>query len=265
MSYGHRDLNFESMDPMPPTPVLNVSERRQQPPRVAVSTVIFALQPPDGHPIADGHHDRDQDGLWVPLVRRVRAPFAGVWALPGGTLAWNHSLEQSARETSASILGTAANYLEQLYSFGGTERSASDLRQVTIAYWVLLGLDQHPRAPHSGDAENLAWFPADALPPLAFDHAEIVAVARERLRAKTAYADIAGRFLGPEFTLAELRLVHDAVLGTTSDPANFRRRMLAGGQLEPTGSERRDGAHRPAQLFRFTDDPQRPTDETSRP
>lgn len=233
---------------MSPNPVLNVSERRQQPPLVAVSTVIFALQPPHGHPIADGHLDREIEGLWVPLVRRIRAPFVGVWALPGGPLAWDHSLEQSARATSASIIGTSANYLEQLYTFGGTERSATDLRQVTIAYWMLLGLDQHPRV---AETENLAWFPADALPPLAFDHAEIIAVARDRLRAKTAYADIAGRFLGAEFTLAELRRVHDAVLGTVSDPANFRRRMLAGGQLEPTGGERREGAHRPAQLFRF--------------
>lgn len=233
---------------MSPNPVLNVTERQQQPPTVAVSTVIFALQPPAGHPIADGHHERTHEGLWVPLVRRIRAPFSGVWALPGGPLAWNHSLEQSARETSASIIGTSANFLEQLYTFGGIERSATDLRQVTIAYWMLLGLDQHPRI---ADTDNLAWFPADALPPLAFDHAEIIAVARERLRAKSAYADIAGRFLGAEFTLAELRRVHDAVLGTVSDPANFRRRMLASGQLAATGGARRDGAHRPAQLFRF--------------
>jgi len=232
-----------------PLPVPNVSERRRQPPVVAVSTVIFALQPLDGHPAVPGPQGEDAAQLWVPLVRRIRPPFADAWALPGGPLAWDRSLDAAARETLETSTGLAPRHLEQLYSFGGVERSAGDLRQVTIAYWALLGVDQDAAAV---ETENLSWFPVGALPELAFDHAEIVQVGLERLRAKTAYADIAGRFLGPEFTLAELRRVHDSVLTTTSDPANFRRRLLASGQVEPTGRERRDGAHRPAQLFRFT-------------
>ncbi len=231
-----------------PIPVLNVSERRRQPPAVGVSTVIFALHPLLGQPAAELDEARDGLELWVPLVRRIREPFAGVWALPGGPLAWDRSLDEAARETLLQSTGLAPRHLEQLYSFGRVERSESDQRQVTIAYWALLGVDQ---GASEVETQNLRWFPVGELPELAFDHAEILAVALARLRAKTLYADLAGRFLGAEFTLGDLRVVHDAVLGARSDPANFRRRILASGQVEPTGQHRRDGAHRPAQLYRF--------------
>ncbi len=229
---------------------LNVSERRTAPPRVGVSTVIFALQPPAGQPVGDAPHDGAT--LWLPLVRRTRAPFTGRWALPGGPLAWDTSLEESARSTLHEATGLSPRYLEQLYTFGGRDRSATDLRVVTVAYWALIALaDRTPME----SVENVAWYSADALPPLAFDHADIVALARRRLRAKATYTGVAVRFLGEEFTLGELRRVHDAVLGRTSDPANFRRRMLASGRVEPTGALRRDGAHRPARCYRFVAEP----------
>ncbi|GAA4427553.1 NUDIX domain-containing protein [Georgenia halophila] len=230
-------------------PALNVSERLTAPPVVAVSTVIFALQPPVGQPTgADA--STGTSSLWLPLVRRTREPFRDAWALPGGPLAWDQSLDETARSTLHAATGLAPRYLEQLYTFGGTERSASDLRVVTVAYWALIALaNRTPLSP----IENVAWFPADSLPLLAFDHADIVTVAQNRLRAKAGYADVAVRFLGEEFTLSELRRVHDAVLGTRSDPANFRRRMLGSGRLEPTGATRREGPHRPARCYRFVE------------
>lgn len=230
-------------------PMLNVSERAQQAPTVSVSTVIFALRPLAGQPAADPELARLGVQLWVPLVRRTRPPFADAWALPGGPLTWDRSLDEAARATLLASTGLAPRHLEQLYSFGGVERSAGDQRQVTIAYWALLGIDQGAT---QVETDNLSWYPLGALPRLAFDHADIIGVAIDRLRAKTVYADIAARFLGPVFTLSDLREVHDAVLGIRSDPANFRRRLLASGQVEPTGSSRRDGAHRPSQLYRFT-------------
>lgn len=245
-------------------PALNVSERRRQPPIVGVSTVIFALNPLRGQPSAPAD-DEGGTGLWIPLVRRTRAPFDRSWALPGGPLAWNLSLDEAARATLLSATGLDPRHLEQLYSFGEVERSADAQRYVTIAYWALLGVEQEAS---TIETENLSWFPLGGLPDLAFDHSQIIAVARDRLRAKTAYADVAARFLGETFTLAELRHVHDAVLGTRCDPANFRRRLLASGHLAPTGETRRSGAHRPAQVYRFTDmatgplsaDPVRPPD-----
>lgn len=100
---------------------------------------------------------------------------------------------------------------------------------------------------------NVRWFSADRLPPLAFDHAEIVAHALARLRARTEYAAVAHRFLGSEFTLSQLRTVTEAVLGESVDPANFRRQALARGGLVDTGRLDSGGAHRPARLYRFSD------------
>ena len=101
---------------------------------------------------------------------------------------------------------------------------------------------------------NVAWFSADRLPKLAFDHAEIVAYALWRLRIKTEYSSVAHRFLRQEFTLAQLRRVHEAILGQQVDPANFRRQLLASGDLIETGEHATGGAHRPAKLYRFRGD-----------
>ncbi|WP_449278264.1 NUDIX hydrolase [Leucobacter sp. GX24907] len=114
----------------------------------------------------------------------------------------------------------------------------------------------------AGDAQasshhdpNVAWFSADRLPELAFDHAEIIAYALWRLRVKTEYASVAHRFLGSTFTLAQLRQVHEAILGTPVDPANFRRQMLASGTLVDTGELLTGTPHRPAKLYRFAEEP----------
>lgn len=107
---------------------------------------------------------------------------------------------------------------------------------------------------------NVAWFSADRLPKLAFDHAEIVEYALWRLRVKTEYSSVAHRFLGPEFTLAQLRRVHEAILGQAVDPANFRRQSLASGHLVETGDYLTGSAHRPARLYRFREDGTPPSD-----
>jgi len=204
---------------------------------LAVSTVIFALRP---HP-ETGHMT-----LWLPLVRRIREPYEGQWALPGGPLEPDEDLAASARHTLERTTVLTPNYLEQLYAFGSLDRSPDD-RVVSIVYWALVQPDEFARAV---DGENVQWFVADELPPLAFDHTEIVNYALARLRAKITYTPIAHAFLPPEFTLAELRAVHEAVLRTHLDPANFRRQALASNTLVPTGTCLQGTSHRPPALFR---------------
>jgi hypothetical protein len=264
----------------------SVSERETLPPAVAVSTVAFALDPPTGaalDPSAAG--SADSAALWIPLVRRIRAPFKGLWALPGGPTRWNETLADTALRTLHDAVSRNPGYLEQLYSFGGVERSAQAQRLVTIAYWALYGegdlasdpeptraseegtlgansrwdgpttsLEQHTITPPDADDPNVAWFSADCLPDLAFDHSEIVAYALARLRSKAEYSAVAHRFLGPVFTLAQLRLVHEAVRGQAVDPANFRRQVLAQGYLVDTGERETGTHHRPARLYRFAGD-----------
>lgn len=233
---------------------MSVSQRRTLPPAVAVSTVAFALQPPQGARIdaqAQTETTRSAVTLWLPLVRRTRPPFAGEWALPGGPIPFDEALVDTSLRTLHEAVAGTPGYLEQLYSFGAVERSADAQRLVTVAYWALFGEQDFSANSHQPDDPNVCWFSADRLPPLAFDHSEIVAYALDRLRSKTEYSTVAYRFLGDTFTLAQLRGVHEAVLGEAVDPANFRRQALAQGHLVDTGEHTCGNRHRPAKLYRF--------------
>jgi ADP-ribose pyrophosphatase YjhB (NUDIX family) len=204
---------------------------------LAVSTVIFALRP-------------DAEGrlvLSLPLVRRTRDPYQRLWALPGGAADADESLADTAARKLAETTGLAPAYLEQLYCFGEPERSPSG-RVVSVVYWALVRGDE---AELAAEGENVAWFEADELPRLAFDHNLIVDYALWRLRTKLEYAAIAHAFLGPTFTLAELRQVHEIVLQKPLDPANFRRQIEASRAVVPTGEHVTGGRHRPPRLYRY--------------
>lgn len=220
----------------------NVSERLAQPPALAISTVIFALRPSEssGRPT-----------LWLPLVRRIREPFEGMWALPGGPLTQSQSLQDAAATNLADTTGLTPNYLEQLYAFGGLHRSPSQ-RVVSIVYWAMV---QPTEAALARESDNVRWFRADGLAELAFDHNQIVDYALWRLRNKMAYGSIAYHLLGETFTLAQVREVYEAVLNRTLDPANFRRQLKQTAHIEATDEYLQGGAHRPPRLYRYTGDP----------
>lgn len=208
--------------------------------RVAVSTVIFSLR-----------HSPDAEipSVVLPLVRRTRDPHEGLWALPGGWLEASENLDAAASRTLGETTALAPRYLEQLYAFGDVGRSPS--RVVSIVYWALVREDV--AASPLPEDENVAWFEVDRLPPLAFDHAQIVDYALWRLRNKVGYSRIAHGLLPDLFTLADLREVYEAIGGRRLDPANFRRQAEASGTLIPT-DEHRTGSHRPARLYRYNHD-----------
>lgn len=208
--------------------------------RVAVSTVIFSLR---------HHEDGELPSVVLPLVRRTRDPHEGQWALPGGWLDASENLEAAASRTLAETTALAPSYLEQLYAFGDVGRSPA--RVVSIVYWALVREDI-ASTPLPAD-ENVAWFDAAALPPLAFDHDLIVEYALWRLRNKVGYSRIAHGLLPELFTLAELREVYEAIGGRRLDPANFRRQVDVSGTLIPT-DDFRTGSHRPARLYRYNHD-----------
>ncbi len=230
----------------------NVAERQSAPPSLAISTVIFALRPSEssGRPT-----------LWLPLVRRIREPFKGLWALPGGPLTHSESLQDAASRNLRETTGLAPSYLEQLYAFGGLHRSPTQ-RVVSIVYWALV---QPTEAALADESENVRWFRADKLGNLAFDHNAIVDYALWRLRNKLAYGSIAYHFLGEYFTLAQVREVYEAVLDTQLDPANFRRQIKSTPEIEETGEYLQGGKHRPPRLYRFTGRPGLDPDNRSNP
>jgi ADP-ribose pyrophosphatase YjhB (NUDIX family) len=211
----------------------------ERPVSVAVSTVIFGLQPHEG-----------TMRLHLPLVQRVREPYLGRWALPGGPLHADESLREAARRTLADTTGLRPSHLEQLYTFGALDRGAvQQNRVVSIVYWALVRTEV---AATTRDDEHVAWFPAESLPPLAFDHDEIVGWAVKRLKSKLEYTHLSHALLPDEFTLGQLREVHEAVLGRRLDPANFRRRVEATGTVAPTGAHQAGVRHRPPALYRST-------------
>lgn len=208
---------------------------------LAVSTVIFALRRDEASGLMT---------VWLPLVRRIREPYESRWALPGGPLSATEDLAAAARRTLNETTGLTPKYLEQLYAFGDIDRSParSGTRVVSIVYWALVESDEAARV---SVGQNVRWFSADNLPTLAFDHNLIADYALWRLRNKMEYSRIAHAFLGETFTLAQLREVHEAVLGKPLDPANFRRMIEASATLVAT-SERLTGArHRPPRLYRY--------------
>ncbi|MGB9724411.1 MAG: NUDIX hydrolase [Chloroflexia bacterium] len=205
-------------------------------PWVTVDLVIFTLL---------------QKALHVLLVKRRSPPFAGMWALPGGFVQPEESLEEAARRELREESGVGEVYLEQLYTFGDPGRDPRG-RVITVAYFALVPAErQSLRA--SDDALDAAWFPAYHPPPLAFDHAQILDYAITRLRYKLEYTALAFELLPQEFTLTELQEAYEHILNEKLDKRNFRRKVLNADILEATG-RRRAGCGRPARLYRFCPD-----------
>jgi 8-oxo-dGTP diphosphatase len=190
-----------------------------------------------------------QERLKVLLVRRASKPYKGSWALPGGFVQEGESLAECARRELLEETGVDEAYLEQLYTFGDPDRDPRG-RVVTVAYFALVRSDDLILEAAT-DADAAAWFPVEELPDLAFDHGEILEVARERLSAKVEYSTIAFQFLPKEFTLRQAQDVHEAVLGHSLDKRNFRAALKARGLVKGTGRKFQDGPHRPAELFRL--------------
>jgi 8-oxo-dGTP diphosphatase len=190
----------------------------------------------------------EQGALKVLLVKRGIEPFAGQYAIPGGFVLENESLDQAAMRELREETGVADVYLEQLYSFGDPKRDPRG-RVITVAYYALISAE-HSQLRAGSDVAAAAWFAVDAVPDLAFDHPKIVAYAVERLRNKLEYTTVGFQLLPEKFSLSELQEVYQAILGKKLDKRNFRRKLALLKILKPTSEYRRDG-RKPARLYRF--------------
>jgi len=233
---------------------------------VAVDVVLLTLAAPPEQP-ADGAGDPADRPLLGMVVRRPDEPFAGRWSLPGTRLAENDDLEDAAAGTLRAAGVPAARHLEQLGTFGETDRDPRG-RILSVSHLALVPAPATPHppprssgrstpadpeaasTPDDASPPDVQWVPALHPPPLAFDHARILDTAVRRLRGKLTYSTVAYGLLPDTFTLSELQGVYEAVLGERLDKRNFRKKVLALGMVEATGEHRR-GPHRPAQLHRF--------------
>jgi 8-oxo-dGTP diphosphatase len=194
----------------------------------------------------------DESELKVLLIQRALEPFKGKWALPGGFVRVDETLDEAARRELAEEAGLKDVFLEQLYTFGAIRRDPRE-RVVSVAYYALVKLSDH-RAKAATDAANADWFPISKVPKLAFDHADILATALARLKGKVRYQPIGFELLPSKFTLSQLQHIYEVVLATDLDKRNFRKKVLGFGLLVPLKETQMTGRHRPAQLFRFDAD-----------
>lgn len=189
----------------------------------------------------------DGGDLQVLLIRRGLQPFKDKWALPGGFVRVEETLDDAARRELEEETGLKDVFLEQLYTFGSVKRDPRE-RVVSVAYY---GLVKPAAVQAATDAAEAQWFPVTQVPALAFDHATILDTALTRLRGKLTYQPIGFELLPPKFTLSQLQRLYEVVLGEGIDKRNFRKKVLSYELLIPLKETHREGAHRPAQLFRF--------------
>ncbi|NWJ98070.1 MAG: NUDIX hydrolase [Chloroflexi bacterium] len=221
---------------------------RYERPSVTTDVVIFTIQ--------------EQD-LQVLLVQRGDHPYKNMWAIPGGFVNIQESLEAGARRELEEETGVQDVYMEQLYTFGEPSRDPRT-RVITVAYFALVEARQVRTLRAGSDARAAGWFSVYRLPPLAFDHANILDYALTRLRYKLEYTNVAFQLLPELFTLTELQRVYEIVFNRPLDKRNFRKKLNIREldqapepdkvyMIEETSEFKMEGSHRPARLHRFID------------
>lgn len=202
----------------------------------------------------------ENNELKVLLVKRGAEPFKGQWSLPGGAVKvdkasdeYDESLEVAALRELVEETNVTPPYIEQVKTYGTATRDPREWT-VSVAYYALMPA-QKATLKAGTDAAEAKWFPVRGISvrqPLAFDHKQILADAVTRLRSKVEYTAIAAYLLPEQFTLPQLQLVFELLLGEKIEKAAFRRRVASAGIVEEIrGAKVEDRPVRPAQLYRF--------------
>jgi 8-oxo-dGTP diphosphatase len=204
-------------------------------PLVAVDILIFTII---------------DNSLRALLIKRNLPPFKDSWAIPGGFVREEESLEQAAKRELKEETNLSHLYLEQLYTFGDPKRDPRG-RVISAAYFALVPKGEALKILSGTDADEVKWQKVNQLPKLAFDHKKIINYALQRLRWKLEYTNVAYSLLDEEFTLTELQKVYETVFGKVFDKRNFRKKILSLNLVKPTGKKVVFGVHRPAKTYSF--------------
>ncbi len=207
----------------------------QQSIRVSVDATVFGYDP--------------DDGVSLLLISRKYEPFKKFWALPGGLVLNDESLEAAVRRELKEEAGIDVSYLEQLYTFGKTDRDPRN-RVISVTYYGLVRPKDYQISAQT-DAEDVAWFNINKLPKLAFDHKHIVDTAIRRLQGKISYEPVGFELLDKKFPFSDLEKLYQALLGRELDRRNFKKKIMAYGFLDELEESIQRGAGRPARLYQF--------------
>lgn len=186
------------------------------------------------------------DALKVLLVKRLNDPFKGRWAIPGGFIRLSENLDDAALRVLKEKTNVDNIYLEQLYTFGDPLRR-TDARVITCAYFALIREEDVDVF----DSEDVAWHEIYNLPPLAFDHKEIVEYSLKRTRERLEMCPVAYQLLNEKFTLTEMQRAYELIMNKTLDKRNFRKKALTSKGLRELNEYSKAKSKRPAKLYTF--------------
>lgn len=187
--------------------------------------------------------------LDVLLIKHGEGISKGRWALPGGWIRYNESIDDAASRLLMSLTGVSNIYLEQLRAFGDVDRYPGK-RVITIAYYALINADNY--ALSAGfTASDAQWFKIHEIPRLPYDHARILKTGFQHLKHKVRHEPVGFNLLPKKFTLNDILKLYEAILETEMDKPNFRRKLLNMNLLVPCDEKQRDVSHRAASFYRF--------------
>jgi 8-oxo-dGTP diphosphatase len=184
--------------------------------------------------------------LHVLLIKRKLEPFKDSWALPGGFVRMNESVEDAAKRELMEETGVSNVYLEQLYTFGEVERDPRG-RVITISYMALMN-SQHTLLKASTDASEVMWCPIKKIPSLAFDHKNILEYALQRLKWKFEYTTVAFSLLPKKFRVSEVQILYEIIFARKFDKRNFVKKLLSLNILKEEGLNK-ELAFRPPMMY----------------
>lgn len=187
--------------------------------------------------------------LKVLLIKRKIQPNYGDWALPGGFIRYNESIDESATRILKERTGIEGLYMEQLKAFGEVNRFP-DYRVITIAFYALVKPGDYPIDPVNY-ASEAQWFNVNNIPQMPFDHNLILQTAHNQLKNRVRTKPVGFNLLPNKFTLLQLQQLYEAIYGTFFDKPNFRRKILKMNFLKSLDEKQTGVAHRFAKLFQF--------------
>ena len=184
------------------------------------------------------------------LLKRNFEPAMGEWSLMGGFVQKDESVDDAAKRVLAELTGLENVYMEQVGTFGAIDRDPGE-RVISVAYYALININKYDR--NLVQQHNAHWAEINEIPPLVFDHPQMVKQARIMLQKKASSEPIGFNLLPSLFTLFQLQSLYEAIYGEPLDKRNFRKRVADLNYIEKTDKIDKTGSKRGAALYKFNE------------